>query len=106
MATATLTFDLSVPEDAARFELYSQAERMYHVLWELTNHDLRQIDKYDDMSLFSHAAREFLFEIDGGTPVTIKTTPGKVDGGTMVSMLRTFLHEKLAENQVNLDVLS
>ena len=105
MAIATLKFDLSVPEELASFALYFQADKMYWVLHELIETDLRNIVKYDDMTMFSHEAREFLFEIDGSTPVTVKTTPDKIDGGTMASLLRSLIWNKLRDNQVNMELL-
>jgi len=105
MAIATLTFDLSVPEDAARFELHSQAEKLYWAVWELTNQDLRQIDKYDSLESVPHTALEFLTDVDGN-PITLKTTTDKIDGGAMVSIIRDVIHEKLNEAKVSLELFS
>jgi hypothetical protein len=104
MAIATLTFDLSVPEDAARFELHSQAERMYFAMWQLVNHDFREIDKRNSLADCPHSALAYLTDNDG-KPVTSTTTPDQISGDVMISIVRDLVSEKLRDAGVSLELL-
>lgn len=102
MPTATLTFDLNDPDDAALYEMHNQAKRLQILVWELVRSDLRTMERKDAMP--SSVDYSLMTEI-GFTGSKEGFKPSNLSGMQMLELIRAIIHRKLDEENVNLEVL-